>query len=387
MAGGNFGGGNGEIQSPYLIEDADDFYNIRKEPHAFYKLIGSVNLMECSFLKSTGWDPSAFAGTLEGDGFSIENCKIHNGGSDIGLFTFLRGTVRNLQLSNFSIEGEERVGAMAGNIEQSQGMVENCAILNSKVTGSSYVGSFAGNLYQGEIHNSYSLADIEATNSTGKMGGLFGDIPSDATITTPVIKNCYFDGQLFGQTNYTGGLVGDTTQDPIVVNSYFSEDVGFDNGVGEMKTNEEMRLSETYVEWDVPMANHLQKVWSLSDGILPELFYNSASKFLVFGGGQYLRLEGDKWVAVSEQLPDEEQFSAFGMSEGELAGIPGYVWNKLRIHRKIELVNLRERYRIDSVFDHKELVNQGQVTDGFLLKTTINLDDYGDALGRVYFKH
>ena len=387
MAGGIFGGGTGEIQNPYLIEDADDIFAMRNQPYAFYKLISSINLMECTQLGPTGWNPAAFVGTLDGNGYSIENLKNHSGGTDVGLFTVLRGTVRNLQLSNFDIEGGARVGALAGRIEQSKGLaVENVAVVNSVIRGSSYVGSLAGQLITGQIRNSYSKSTVQANNNY--KGGLFGAITSDVTIEAPVIENCYFDGQILG-TGTNGGLSGAKTQEPVVINSFFNSAVGTDNGVGTAKTPEEMLLAATYVGWDVPMANHLQKVWSVADGSTPELFYNAGSRFLILAEGKYFRLDsnGEDWIEMGDMLPTESEFAAYGLSEGDLAGVPGYVWNKLRIHRVIEIVNLRERYRVDQVYEHKLLENQGQVTDGFLLKTTINLADYGEALGRVYFKH
>lgn len=383
MAGGLFGGGTGEIQTPYLIEDADDFFKLREKPYAFYRLVSSINLMECSYLGDAGWIPAPFAGTLDGNGYSIENLKNHSSGNDIGLFTVLRGTVRSVQLSNFNILGGTRVGALAGRIEQSKGLaVENVAVVGSVIKGASYVGSIAGALYTGEIRNSYSKSTVQADNNY--KGGLFGSVTSDVTIEAPVIENCYFAGQIQG-TGSNGGLVGSATQQPVVINSYFS--AGTANGIGTLKTPEEMLLAATYVGWDIPMANHLQKVWAIADGAVPELFYNAGSRFLAFAEGQYYRLDGENWVAMGSLLPTEAEFASFGLSEGDLAGVPGFVWNKLRIHRIIEIVNLRERYRVDQMYDHKELVNQGQVTDGFLLKTTINLNEYGDALGRVYFRH
>lgn len=386
MANGLFGGGDGTIQNPYLIEDADDFFEIRKEPYAFYKLVSSINLMECSFLGDAGWVPSAFAGSLEGNGFSIEQCKITTG-SDIGLFTFLRGVVRNVQLIGFDIKGSQRIGALAGRVEQVRGVaIENCAVIDSKIEGSSYVGSFAGSIFAGETHNSYSTATITTTNGN-RVGGLFGSVDSNTSIKAPVISNSYFAGSIKGASNNVGGLVGEAVQRPVVVSSYYNSEIGFNNLIGEGKTYEEMLNPAIYVGWDIPMANHLQKVWSISEGALPELYYNAESKFLIYGGGKYFKLDGDNWVELSEELPAEEVFETQGLSEGELAGVPGYVWNKLRIHRTIELVNLRERYRVDSIFDHKVLENQGQVTDGFLLKATIDLNEYGDALGRIYFRY
>jgi hypothetical protein len=383
MAGGSFGGGTGEIQNPYLIEDADDFFAIRKAPYAFYKLVSSINLMECSNLGPSGWIPDEFIGTLDGNGYSIENLKNHSQGTDVGLFTVLRGTVRNVQMSNFDILGGTRVGALAGRIEQAKGLaVENCAVVNSVIKGSSYVGSIAGTLYTGDIRNSYSKATVQADNNY--KGGLFGSITSDITIEAPTIENCYFAGAISG-TGTNGGLVGASTQAPVVINSYFNAGTG--NGFGEIKTPEEMLLAATYVGWDIPMANHLQKVWAIADGSLPELFFNAGSRFLVLAEGKYYKLDGEDWVEMGTLLPTEAEFASFGLSEGDLAGVPGFVWNKLRIHRVIEIVNLRERYRVDQVYDHKALVNQGQVTDGFLLKTSIDLSQYGDALGRVYFKH
>jgi len=385
MAGGNFGGGTGEIQNPYLIEDADDLFAVRNDPYAFYKLVSSINLMECTQLGPNGWIPSPFIGTLDGNGYSIENLKNHSGGTDVGLFTVLRGTVRNVQLSNFDIQGGARVGAVAGRIEQAKGVaIENVAVVNSAISGSSYVGSLAGTIFNGQVRNSYSKAVVNANNNY--KGGLFGAVTSDVTVEAPIIENCYFDGQITG-TGTNGGLIGQATQAPTIINSFFNSAAGTDNGFGTAKTADEMILAATYVGWDIPMANHLQKVWSIADGDTPELFYNAGSRFLVFAEGKYYRLNGEDWVEMGDMLPTEAEFASLGLSEGDLSGVPGFVWNKLRIHRVIEIVNLRERYRVDQVYDHKALVNQGQVTDGFLLKTSINLADYGDALGRVYFKH
>lgn len=69
MANGNFGGGNGALGMPYLIEDAQDLDAIRNEPDIHYKIVADIDVSEYVL-----WTPIAnFSGSLDGAGHTIYN--------------------------------------------------------------------------------------------------------------------------------------------------------------------------------------------------------------------------------------------------------------------------------------------------------------------------
>ena len=153
-------------------------------------------------LTGTEWTPIPnFAGTFDGNGKTITGLTINQSAMDnVGLFASIDdvGTVKNLKLDKVNVTANSNVGAIAG---VNRGTIENCSV-SGKVAGSSvnsYVGGIAGWHYGGTITDCHSSATVEGITYTGGVAG-----QSNASITA-----CYSTGDVKGEGNYVGGVVGD----------------------------------------------------------------------------------------------------------------------------------------------------------------------------------
>ena len=138
------------------------------------------------------WTPiKEFKGIFDGNGYTISGLYIDQiiGNSDyetsgVGFIGILRGTVRNLKVTNSLVVGR----------------------LNAESNGKNYtnlrVGSIAGNVY-GTIEGVYSNANVWGAQTGGifmNIGGIGGRSEAD----TCSITNCVFDGTLGTIKGYDG---------------------------------------------------------------------------------------------------------------------------------------------------------------------------------------
>ncbi|MDD3765982.1 MAG: ZmpA/ZmpB/ZmpC family metallo-endopeptidase-related protein, partial [Eubacteriales bacterium] len=166
-----------------------------------YCLMNDIDLADPTIPSShsgeDGWDPVSFSGTFEGNGRIISGLKSRRLYRDnLGLFSVLTGQVRNLGLENVDINGQSRVGAIAGT--QSSGTISDCYVTGVKVAGTSYIGGVLGYKEGGSMYRAYSAIPI-VTSSTATKGGLTGNNAGG-------VSDAYWDKQV------TGVLVGDSAQ-------------------------------------------------------------------------------------------------------------------------------------------------------------------------------
>lgn len=211
-----------------------------------------------------GWNDSvAFSGTFEGNGHSISGLTVNlPGDTDVGMFYQLSGAnIRNFDLLDVSITGDENVGALSGNCDGTQvtlvhvtgtvvggmassstggllGVVTGSSIVSkcsslAEVFGGSEVGGLLGQLLNSALHDCYAKGNISALldnvgglvgkssygttkNSyaapdlvTGgtRVGGLFGSVLHSGTIACN-ITNCYAVCSVVATGGTPGGLIG-----------------------------------------------------------------------------------------------------------------------------------------------------------------------------------
>lgn len=190
-----------------------------------YALTENITLGNYSDLTYNFKPINGFTGTLDGKGHTVSNIVISQPGVDkVGFFSELTGgTVKNLHLEVTSIEGEDYVGGLVGNIGASgSGLstltITDCSVSDyngsGKVEGKDYVGGLAGyataggavdNAPSAGIFDSNTSVTVEGTNV---VGGLVG-------CSEMYISNCYSTGDVNASINATGdaprgigGLVG-----------------------------------------------------------------------------------------------------------------------------------------------------------------------------------
>ena len=84
--------GSGTAADPYVIENAEDLAAINNNLSAYYMLNSDISPE--SWTAAIGTSSSRFAGTLDGNGYTITLPE----GTTVSLFGGLSGTVQNLRL-------------------------------------------------------------------------------------------------------------------------------------------------------------------------------------------------------------------------------------------------------------------------------------------------
>lgn len=110
MANGNFGGGTGTIQNPYLIEDIHDFSAIRDYRNSHFKQVSHIvatgTPIETLFKKSDGtYSFDSFTGSYDGNNLTITNLENDPGTDDWLSFSSFPGTSQLRQHAPYSLLG------------------------------------------------------------------------------------------------------------------------------------------------------------------------------------------------------------------------------------------------------------------------------------------
>lgn len=209
MANGNFGGGDGSISSPYLIEDVLDLLEINRNRAGVYRMIKNI---DASSFVGPAIVESDFTGIFDGGGFSISNLTLESENHALGLFSnTLNATIQNVHLKNYQSRNPAQSGAHCGSLI---GFSRDTKILNCSATGvvrndgSSSTGGLIGNLTGSSIErtsivNSYSHCEVHGKSDTG---GLLGSIHGIGRIV-----DCYSTGDVYatGPADDAGGFLGD----------------------------------------------------------------------------------------------------------------------------------------------------------------------------------
>lgn len=220
-----------------------------------YKLITDIDCGDNETLFTPiGSDVTeGYTGQFDGSGHTIKNLKIKSTGNNVGMFSRLSKNwnspydpyIKNLTLVNATVEGNDNVGTLVGEVFGSGDIViENCHAIGEAeydekgnivegsaqgtVTGTgSYIGGLIGKVqYPSTVIRSCS-SSVLVSGSKDAVGGLIGN--SGATITS-----CYATGNvvcdyIYNNSNDTklygvGGLIG-IMSDGTVTQSFASGNV------------------------------------------------------------------------------------------------------------------------------------------------------------------
>ncbi len=269
-----------------------------------------------------------FTGTLDGDGYAIQNLTITGFTNDHALFTDTDGaTIEHLAITNANIQGNYQAailvavatnttiydvqidGALTANAALSlagafAGRMSGGIILRSSanvtLAGYEFVGGLVGSLTDdATIKKSFATGSLTTltTGSNATTGGLVGELAS-ATISnsyasntvsaqgdnvgglvgtsqgTALVYNSYAVGSVTsapGRLNI-GGLIGQEVDDAISINSYWDTDTSgqVSSASGTGKTTAHMQDEDTFENWDF---NH---IWGLTSNNYPTLLPNDS---------------------------------------------------------------------------------------------------------------
>ncbi len=121
------------------------------------------------------WSPIAdFAGVLDGNGYTISNFTLSENADNLGFFSVLNGTVKNVDFENVTLNmrgDKSNAGVIAG---RNYGTIENCTVKGCVTAKyAKQVGGIVGyNEASGIIKNCKNYAEIEANDFTGGVCGI-----------------------------------------------------------------------------------------------------------------------------------------------------------------------------------------------------------------------
>ena len=200
-----------EGDGSYTVTTADGLKNVAKLVNEEWKLDINITLTNNIDLTGIDWTPigkddnKAYTGTFDGNGKTITGLTVTRSNRYTGLFGFIKGTVKNVVLTEVNITSGTFVGGVAG--WSFGGNIENCSVSGS-VSGSSGsdVGGVVGYQQVGSITGCSSSATVKGTE---RAGGVVGVTNGG---TTPLTA-CYATGNVTvendGTSNaWAGGIVG-----------------------------------------------------------------------------------------------------------------------------------------------------------------------------------
>ena len=195
-----------EGDGSYTVTTADGLKNVAKLVNEEGKT--DINITLDTDLTLTGeWTPigtesQPYTGTFDGNGKTITGLTVTGSDRYTGLFGFIKGTVKNVVLTEINITSGTFVGGVAG--WSFGGNIENCSVSGS-VSGSD-VGGVVGYQQVGSITGCSSSATVKGTE---RAGGVVGVTNGGTTLLTA----CYATGNVTvendGTSNaWAGGIVG-----------------------------------------------------------------------------------------------------------------------------------------------------------------------------------
>lgn len=215
FASANFEGGEGTVESPYLINTpeqlaklAKDVYDGKTYSGTYFKMVADIDLNGHAWfpigykMETTG---TSFAGYFDGDGHKIMNIKIPYEANykGIGLFgnTEADFELRNLTIESGDIAGDMLVGSLVGS---NYGLIENCVNKASVACLFYYVGGIAGSNYStGVIKNCINYGDILAGYESANGMSAGGVVGSNYNL----VEECVNFGSIDSKTSGSGGIV------------------------------------------------------------------------------------------------------------------------------------------------------------------------------------
>ena len=193
----------GTEKDPYIISTPEELYGLAQlsaNNNFSGKYIKLANDIIVNTGKATEWADEApqnvwtqislskdFAGTFDGDGYTISGLYLVSSGQYVGLFgrTAVGSTIKNLRLEN--------------------------SYFNCTNTGYALTGSIAGK-GNGSFDTIYSNAIVV---SSGKnTGGILGWVEVTGT---RLVQNCWFAGSVTSSSSHIGGILGHADNGPITL--------------------------------------------------------------------------------------------------------------------------------------------------------------------------
>ncbi len=319
----DFAGGYGTYDSPYLITGKTQLDNVRKYLYACYRLENDIVFESSDFSKvgafyneGKRWEPigtseNPFYGNFDGNGHCIRGLRVERPDDYYcGLFSYNYGTIGNLKISNFVMNGrnygagivamnygmiarcsndgsftgfggvicgENREtitecfnladisseGSIAAITYSNYGTINKCYNAGEIATTGTYAAGIAVSNYSGMIKDCYNTGDVEAEDYAGGIAEYNrGTITGCYNIGTVKSRDAYYSGD-GEKVCRTGGIVAVGNSDGKITNCYYldaSTDYDEDTKYGTKCTVSQIENKSTYKGFD------FDTVWKFDDG-------------------------------------------------------------------------------------------------------------------------
>ncbi len=254
----------GQIISPSLpypseaviaISSCSELQGVNNNLHADYVLQNDIDCsMTSTWNSGAGFEPlgalmTPFSGDFSGNGYAINELYITAPSTDyVGLFTFLSvgANVHDLTINAANITGNQYPGTLAG---LNAGMLDGVALSGALTAQGDYAGGLVAHNY-GRVQNCSSTSTVTGNDYTG---GLIGLTEPDTVVLTSYtqasvsgilttggligkqdryarVEHCYAEGSVIG-TEKVGGLIGES-EGGIILDSYSTSSVTATRFVG-----------------------------------------------------------------------------------------------------------------------------------------------------------
>ncbi len=201
--------GSGTAEDPYLIQSAEDLAYIDVNMTAtenfkgvYFKLTKSIDLGGKSMKigEYPGWNGRiTFCGIFDGNNCSIRNLNMTESGKGAGLFSVVKGTVKNLTVYG-SVKGDDAmtggiVGWLYKQYDEDTATLENCASYVKVIsTGATETGGMVGTCQKGTITNCQNYGDVIGVKGVGGVAGYASN----------TITNSHNFGLIAGSESFNG---------------------------------------------------------------------------------------------------------------------------------------------------------------------------------------
>ena len=217
--------GDGSAQNPFQVEDYEDLKAIGKGSYLYssnYILTKDIDASAskkenckdgvCNGFTSIGRNKDAVDstkvwGNFDGQNHSIRNLFVQWKANNLGLFSNLHGSVKNLKLDSANITGAINsagyVGSVAGYAE---GSIENVHVTNSFVQGSGCVGGIVGYFRKDSMENVSYQGEVNGIYRVGGIAGVSNSHIANASADIRIVAKRDSSSKL--STKQIGGVVG-----------------------------------------------------------------------------------------------------------------------------------------------------------------------------------
>ncbi len=177
-----------------------------------------LNGAEFTPIANVSYPGDGFAGTFDGNYYTIKGLYVNGTTMYKGLFGILNGgTIKNVVVEGTVTSTNNYVGGIVGKIVS--GSVENCGFKGTveSTKKSAYVGGIAGYCGNGNTQKGTIKGCVNEANINASTNGYAGGITAYAKFST--IENCYNTGKINGAAK-SGGIVGQAMNGTPITNCY-----------------------------------------------------------------------------------------------------------------------------------------------------------------------